>query len=225
MPAAGGVSREGGAGKAARFSGMDLLGTRRAGVWGSEGKAVYFRVGAGSAWGKPHRARVHGRSLGGFSFSGVVRGGICESADFDQAGRWIAASERVHCGDGAVCATGKQAFAKRDSELPRVSAAGACDFGAEGDSGAGENCLGRLPGFASERRKDCFTGGLQVRAWGGMRDARRRAAGGYLSPEPAEYTDGAGYTGDVSERIGTDSWLCGCGTGEFGTPRSFANKR
>src|SRR5579863_2367253 len=160
MPAAGEISREGGAGKTARVPGVDVLGTRRAGIWGSGRKALYFGPGAGSARRESHRTRVHRRPFGGFSFSGVVRSGIRESADVEESGRWIAASECVYRGSGSVCATGEQALAERDSELPRLSAARVGNFEAEGDSGAGENRVGRVSGFAPGRRKDCFAGGL-----------------------------------------------------------------
>src|SRR6266851_2017833 len=95
-----------------------------------------------------------------------------------------------------VRASGEQTTSRRNLELQRLPGAGTRDLEAEGDLGAGENRLGRVPRNLEAARCDSFARALQIRARRGS-GAERTSIVRRVSPEPTEYADRPRHTRDV----------------------------
>src|SRR5260370_42490667 len=95
-----------------------------------------------------------------------------------------------------VRASGEQTTSRRNLELQRLPGAGTRDLEAEGDLGAGENRLGRVPRNLEAARGDSFARALQIRARRGS-GAERTSIVRRVSPEPTEYADRPRHTRDV----------------------------
>src|SRR5713226_3904235 len=102
VSAVGRIPRKGSAGKTARVSRVDLLGTAGAGIWRSASGTFYFGTCAGCARIESNGAYVYGRSFGRVFVRGSAQGRIRKSGEFPRSERRPDSEERIYCGSSAL---------------------------------------------------------------------------------------------------------------------------